>query len=365
MGIELVGANLQHRLNASLGNTTCLIILDSCEHLLKASAMAAEAILRACPDVRILATSREPLRAEGESIHRLGPLVLSPEDDEITEENMRNFAAADLFIERAAAGDDSFVITEHTAATIMAICRRLDGIPLAIELAAGRLNSLGFDNLLHRLDDRFNFLTGGRRTALPRHQTLAATLDWSFRLLSPGEATVLRRLSAFSGGFTVAAAEAVARRDDRPTDADVFEHLSNLVAKSLVTVDKGKYGTRFRLLDTTKSYLNKKLNECGETSLISRRHAEFFLQLLTEAQEGWARDTADDWLETYRPEVENIRLALNWAVGDEGDMILGISLASVAVGLMYELGLLESSRQMAERAIAQLMAFDLPNMEEE
>ncbi|HVJ43019.1 MAG TPA: winged helix-turn-helix domain-containing protein [Dongiaceae bacterium] len=365
MGIELVGDNQQHRLNVALGETTCLIILDSCEHLLRASTMAAEAILRACFGVRILATSREPLRAEGESIHRLGPLTLSPEDDAITGQNIRSFAAADLFIERAAAGDDSFTLTDHTAATVMAICRRLDGIPLAIELAAGRLNSLGLDNLLHRLDDRFDFLTGGRRTALPRHQTLAATLDWSFRLLSPAEAQVLRRLSTFSGGFTIAAAEAVARCDDIEAGGDVVELLSNLVAKSLIAVENGKYATRFRLLNTTKSYLNKKLDESGECAMILRRHAEFFLGLLTEAQGNWERDAADEWLETYRPEVENIRLALNWAFGGEGDVTLGISLASVAVGPMFEMGLLESSRQIAERAIAELSASDQPNLREE
>lgn len=365
MGLELAVDNPMQRLNAALGDSVCLIILDSCEHLLQPVAMTVEGLLRACPGIRILATSREPLRAEGESVHRLGPLALSPMDDAITGQNIRNFAAADLFIERASAGDDSFTLTDHAAATIMAICRRLDGIPLAIELAAGRLNSLGFDNLLSRLDDRFDFLTGGRRTALPRHQTLAATLDWSFRLLSPAEAQVLFRLSVFSGGFTVDAAEAVARCDDIEGGGDVVEHLSNLVAKSLVAVENGKYATRYRLLDITKSYLSKKLGESGECAMISQRHAAFFLRLLTEAQENWRREAADEWLETYRAEIENIRLALTWAFDQGGDARLGISLASVAVGLMFELGLLESARQIAERAIDESSTLPSPDLREE
>ncbi|HVJ35948.1 MAG TPA: winged helix-turn-helix domain-containing protein [Terriglobia bacterium] len=365
MGIELAGDNPMNRLNAALADAVSLIILDSCEHLLQPVAMTVEGLLRACPGIRILATSREPLRAEGESIHRLGPLALSPVDDAITGQNIRSFAAADLFIERAAAGDDSFALTDHAAATIMAICRRLDGIPLAIELAAGRLNSLGFDNLLSRLDDRFDFLTGGRRTALPRHQTLAATIDWSFRLLSPAEARVLFRLSVFSGGFTVEAAEAVADCDDIEGGGDVIEHLSDLVAKSLVAVENGRYATRYRLLDTTKSYLSEKLVESGECAMISRRHAAFFLRLLTEAQGDWRRDAADEWLETYRAEIENIRLALNWAFDEGGDATLGISLASVAVGLMLELGLLETARKIAERALDELSTSDLPRLREE
>ena len=212
LGLELVsGVVSPERIAAALGSKHIMLVLDNCEHVIDAAAGMVEALLHANPAARVIATSREPLRAESEHLYRVPPLAVPAEDTEAPEDLLRHGAVA-LFVARARAADPHFAPDQPTAAVIAAICRRLDGIPLALELAAARASTLGLQQLASRLDDRFSFLKEGRRTALARHQTLRATLDWSYELLSGSERAVLRRLSIFVGSFTLAAAHAVVER---------------------------------------------------------------------------------------------------------------------------------------------------------
>jgi predicted ATPase/DNA-binding winged helix-turn-helix (wHTH) protein len=351
LGVEVSSGDALHRLSQSLADKRALLVLDGCEHLLEPAAKLAETLLQASPGLAILATSREPLRSDGESLHRLGPLLAAPPDLEVRREDVGRYPAAELFIERASAADAAFALNDNQISALMAICRQLDGIPLAIELAAARLAALGLEHLAARLDDRFNFLTDGRRTALPRHQTLRATLDWSYQTLTESEIVVLRRLANFAGSFTLEAAEAVATSVEIPAAA-VVNCISTLAAKSLLVHEQVDDALRYRLLDTTRDYVLQKLRECGEAKLISRRHAEFYQALLERARSEWSRRSTAEWLSIYRREVDNIRAALDWAFSAEGDVAIAVSLSSAAVGLLHDLGLLETCRDIAERALA-------------
>ena len=251
-----------------------MLVLDSCEHVINAAANMARALLHANAAIRVLATSREPLRTEGEYLYRLLPLAVPAKDTGDLEE-LLSYGAVLLFATRARAADPRFSVDGRIGAAAAAICRRLDGIPLAIELAAARGAALGIEEIASRLDDRFHLLTGGRRTALPRHQTLRATLDWSYQLLPETERIVLRRLAIFAGGFNLAAATAIAASPEI-TATDVIDGVANLVTKSLVTPDVGDALARYRLLETTRAYALEKLTESGEFYPMARRHAEYY-----------------------------------------------------------------------------------------
>jgi len=225
------------RVANALASKQLLLVLDNCEHLVGAAASMAEALLRANPTVRVMATSREPLRAEGECLYRVPPLAVPREGSQDAEDPLQ-YGAVRLFVARARAAEPQFSPDGRVAETIAAICRRLDGIPLAIELAAARTTALGVEELAARLDDCFQLLTGGRRTALPRHQTLRATLDWSYDLLPEIECVVLRRLAIFAGSFTLEAASTVAATDEI-AGSDIVDCAANLVAKSLLAADLG------------------------------------------------------------------------------------------------------------------------------
>ena len=255
-----------------------LLILDNCEHVIEAAASMVEAVIRAGPGLRTLATSREPLRVEGEDLHRVPPLTMPTGDVRDADEVLR-YSAAQLFVARASAAEPRFPTDAQSVELIGSVCRRLDGIPLAIELAAARAAKLGMEALAAWLDDRFRLLTDGRRTALPRQQTLRATVDWSHDLLIDTERAVLRRLGIFAGGFGLDAAVHVAA-DQGVTTADMVESVANLVAKSLVTAELDGVGTRYRLLETTRAYALGKLGESDEAEWAARRHAEFFRSLL-------------------------------------------------------------------------------------
>jgi predicted ATPase len=237
LGITLSGVNPLSGLDAWLGDKHILIVLDSCEHVVGAIAALAEAILKAAPHASILATSREPLRAEGEWLHRLAPLDLPPEaKNSPTAAEALGYSAVELFNERATATTDSFVLEDAEVPVVLEICRRLDGVPLALELAAARVDTLGVGEVAAQLDDRFGVLTSGRRTALPRQQTLRATIDWSYDLLPEVEQAVLRRLAVFRGAFTTNAAAAIVT-DERIAATDAVEGVANLAEKSLITTD--------------------------------------------------------------------------------------------------------------------------------
>lgn len=255
---------------ARLRERRALLLLDGCEHLVDAVAGLAERLLREAPRLHILATSREPLRAASEWVHRLAPLELPPAEGAATPDALARHAAVQLFVERVGADGAPFTLDQHNAAAVADICRRLDGIPLALELAAGRAAFFGVHELALRLSDCFAVLTRGRRTALPRHQTLRATLDWSYDLLGPEEQAVLCRLAVFDGAFTLAAAAAVAHGPG-VAPQDVAERVANLAAKSLVAIEADGAAVRYRLLHTTRSYALARLRASGEEDVIAAR----------------------------------------------------------------------------------------------
>ena len=263
-----------------------LLVLDNCEHVIAAAAAMAESVLRTGSQVRIIATSREPLRVEGEWVYGVPTLSVPAEDADDADDFLRH-GAARLFLDRMRAAAPRLVLEQHDAAAITAICRRLDGIPLAIELAAARAATLGIEGLADRLGDRFHLLTGGRRTALPRHRTLRATLDWSFDLLPEPERMILRRLAVFAGSFGLEGAGVIAASAGLAA-SDVVDGVANLVAKSLVSASMESTGARYRLLDTTRAYALEKLEESGERERVMRRHAEYYRDLFERAESEWA-----------------------------------------------------------------------------
>jgi predicted ATPase len=324
-------------------------VLDTCEHVIDAAAAFAEAVLRAGSALHIIATSREPLRAEGEWVYAVRPLAV-PADDAPNDQPLR-YGAIRLFIERARAAGAHLVPDRNLMGTIAAICRRLDGIPLAIELAAARVVALGVDELATRLDDRLGLLSGGRRHALPRHQTLRATVDWSHALLADAERVVLRRLAVFAGAFGFNAASVVAARAEI-APSQVMDGLSSLLAKSLLTADAGGLVRRYRLLDTTRAYALEKLTESGEREQLARRHAEYYRDLFERADAEWETRPVTEWLAEYGREIDNLRAALGWAFSPAGEVSIGVALAAAAVPLWMHLSLLEECRTWMADALA-------------
>ena len=340
------------RLAAALRERKLLLVLDNCEHLISAAAREAETLLAAAPQLRILATSQEPLGIEGECTLRLRPLEFPAEHIAGLASTQRH-GAVRLFVARAQAADPQFELNERNAATVAMICRRLDGIPLAIELAAARSAALGIDGLAQRLDLRFHVLTGGRRTALPRHQTLRATLDWSHRLLAEPDRTVLRRLAVFAGSFTLEAAGQVVADAALP-EWEVVSRIAELVDKSLVVADSSAAQRRYRLLETTHAYAMEKLADSGEFGPLARLHARYFRDLLQNAHLVWERTPSVEWLEKVGPEIDNVRVALDWAFGADGDAQIGVELAACSYLLWYLLSLMPEGRSRLERATAAL-----------
>jgi predicted ATPase/DNA-binding winged helix-turn-helix (wHTH) protein len=262
--------SLEHVANA-VASRQLMLVLDNCEHVVDAAARISETLLCANPLVRVIATSREPLRAEGEWIYQVPPLGV-PVEGSLDGQDPQQYGAIRLFIERARAADPHFSPDKRVTA-IAEICRRLDGIPLAIELAASLAAATGIEEVAARLDDQFDLLIGGRRTALPRHRSLRAMLDWSYGLLLETERVVLRRLAIFAGDFAVDAAIRVVESDDI-VPSDVVRCLAKLVTKSLIVLDISGTAVHYRLLETTRAYALEKLNQSGEVESTSRRYSE-------------------------------------------------------------------------------------------
>jgi predicted ATPase len=256
-----------------------------------------------------------------------------------------------LFVARAQAADPHFAPDRQAVAAISSICRQLDGIPLAIELAAARASTLGVQTLAARLDDRFNLLTKGRRTASPRHQTLRATFDWSYELLPESERAMLRRLSIFADGFTLEAATAIIANADIPK-WNVVDGVANLIAKSLVATDFDCGAVvRYWLLDTTRAYAREKLTEYGELEQTARRHAEYYLELCGQAEAEWKTRPAAEWLADYGRQIGDVRGALDWAFSPSGDASIGVALTAAAVPLWFQLSLIDECRARVEQAL--------------
>jgi predicted ATPase len=291
LGLTVHSENVLAGLTAYLRDKRMLIILDSCEHIIDAAASLAEQIIGCAIGVHILATSREPLRAKAEGVHRLSPLASPPSASGLMAEQALKFPAVQLFVERAAESLENFELNDADAPAVADICRKLEGIPLAIELAATRVNVFGVRELSVLLNDRFRLLRQGRRTALSRHRTLAAALDWSYEFLPEDERVILRRLSVFAGSFTLESASAVIA-DTTIAIPEVVEGMANLVAKSIVSADVSGAVARYRLLDTTRAYLLEKLTESGEHGTLARRHAEYFRDVFERAEAEWETQPA-------------------------------------------------------------------------
>jgi predicted ATPase/DNA-binding winged helix-turn-helix (wHTH) protein len=346
------GPDSPERLATALASAHLLLILDNCEHVIDAAARIAEAFLHASATLRVLATSREPLRAEGECVYRVPALDVPAEGTDETEEMLRH-SALQLFVVRARAAEPRFSLDARSGAAVAKICRHLDGIPLAIELAAARAAALGVEGLASRLDDRFSLLTDGLRTALPRHQTLRATLDWSYELLSEHERVVMRRLAIFAAGFTTEAASSVAASDEIAT-SDIVRCLANLVTKSLVTSDAGSAMGHYRLLETMRAYAIEKLTESGEFEPVARHHAEYFQDLFEQAEAEWETRPTAEWLLRYGWQIANVRAALDWAFDPSGDAMIGVALTVATTPLWFQLSLINECRERVEQALAAL-----------
>lgn len=328
-----------------------LLIFDSCEHVLDMLAPLVERIVDEAPQLRVLATSRESFRSEGERIFRLFPLDCPPEREGLDAAEVLAYPAAQLFVERIAQSSGPFQLSAEEAPLVASICRRLDGIALAIELAAGRVDAYGIAGTASLLDSRFSLQWRGRRTAVPRHQTLAAALDWSYDLLPPAESATLRRLSVFAGPFAPEAAAAVASGDGLSV-SETLEAIDSLVAKSLIS-PSGSRALRYRLLDTTRTYALGKLSELGENGPFARRHAEHFRDFFERA--GADNSTPlPEWLNTYGGELDNVRAALDWAFAPDGDARLGIALTGTAVALWVRLSLFAECRERCRTALVAL-----------
>jgi predicted ATPase/DNA-binding winged helix-turn-helix (wHTH) protein len=350
LGLKIAGgAVTPERVASALGAKQLLLVLDNCEHVIDAAASMAEAVLRASPAAHVMATSREPLRAVDECLYRVPPLAVPAEGTEEIDD-LLSYGAVQLFVARVRATEPHFAPDQPIAPAIAAICRRLDGIALAIELAAARAAALGVGVVATHLDDRFRLLTGGRRTAHLRHQTLRATLDWSYELLAEAERVVLRRLSIFAGSFTLEAAGAIAAGAELAA-LDVINAVANLVAKSLVIVNAGDTTARYRMLETTRAYAVEKLTETSELEHIARRHAEYCLDLLEHAETELETKSTGECLAAYAPYIDNIRAALDWGFSPSGDASIGMAVTAASVPLWTHLSLMEECRGRVERAL--------------
>jgi predicted ATPase/DNA-binding CsgD family transcriptional regulator len=312
-----------------------LLILDNCEHLLEATARLADVLLDSCPRLRIMATSREALGIEGE-VRWLVPALSVPEPQgKPSPEELEGYESVRLFVERAKARDPSFFLSPKNALAVTEICRRLEGIPLAIELAAARVGTLSLEQISQRLKDSLKLLTGGSKTQMPKQRTLRGALDWSYELLSEEEKKLFARLSVFVGGWTLEASEA-AGAGGGVEEEDILDVHSGLVDKSLVVV-RGcqESGVRYSMLESTRQYAREKLEEGGEGEEVRRRHAGFFLDLAEEAEPRLRGPEDTEWLERLEVEHDNLRAALSWALEQEGADELGLRLAG-ALWLFWE-----------------------------
>jgi predicted ATPase len=335
---------------ALIGSRRILLVLDNCEHLIDAAARLADSLLRADPLANIVATSREPLRTDGEYVYRVASLDVPPEN-ELDPDRILRHGAVRLFDARSAQtqGDE-----ERALAILKAqICRRLDGIPLAIELAAARVRVFGVKGVAARLDDRFGFLTQGGRTALPRQKTLRATLDWSHDLLSEAERVVLCRLAVFANQFSMEAARAVVASQEVADDA-VVECVANLVEKSLVCVDASGVAPIYLLLETTRAYARGKLEARGEWRDLALRHAKYHVDLFVRAEADWESCTTEEWIALHSPHLDELRAAIAWSFSPSGDPVIGSELTTAALPLWLQLSLFEECLASVDKALEHL-----------
>jgi predicted ATPase/DNA-binding winged helix-turn-helix (wHTH) protein len=353
LGLKLGGEISVESVARTIGGKNLLLVLDNCEHVIDAVANQAETLTRLCPRTTIVATSREVLRIDGEFVYRVPPLEV-PALGQAVPDFINEYSAVELFVARTKerAG---FLPRVEDLASIVTICRRLDGIPLAIELAAASAAALGIVQVSAGLCDRFALLTRGRRTALARQRTLRATLDWSHELLPDAERRVLRRLGVFAGGFAADSAAAVVA--DAGLDAAmVTDCIANLIAKSLIALDPTPGTTRWYLLETIRAYALENLAESGESDDAQRRHAAFFRELLVPATSGsgFRSSLSDEDLTRCVREIDNVRAALDWSFSSAGDLAIGVDLTAGYAPVWRHLSLMSECRERCERALLSL-----------
>jgi predicted ATPase/DNA-binding CsgD family transcriptional regulator len=341
---------LAETLKEVLEDKELLLVVDNCEHLLEATARLVDVLLDSCPNVSIMATSREALGVEGEVTWPVPPL--NPQRSPTVEELERSESAR-LFLARAHNRDPSFAFTPGSAQAVAEVCSKLEGIPLAIELAAARVGTLSLEQISERLEGSLELLTGGGRTAAPRQRTIRGTLDWSHDLLCERERKVLRRLSVFAGGFALEASEAVVP-DESIAESEVLELLSGLVEKSLVIAELAAEsgGVRYRLLDTIRQYALEKLEQSGEIEDVKRAHAEYFLALVEEAEPELIGPREAEWFERLVEELDNCRAALSWA-SVHGEAELTLRLAGALGSFWFWMGHSGEGRRWLEGALSQ------------
>jgi len=334
---------------------TLLLVLDNCEHLLAACAQLVDGLLRTCRQVKVLATSREPLNVKAEHTYRVPSLTL-PDPENPTLDSLRKCEASQLFIERATSAHADFTLTERNAPAIVQVCRQLDGIPLAIELAAARVRSLTVEEISTRLDQRFRLLTGGDRMALPRQQTLRALIDWSYDLLTESEKILLRRLSVFAGGWTLASSEKVCAGPgtggQEIEEWEVLDLLSSLVDKSLVNAHTNAPTTRYPLLETVRQYAQDRLVESGESRSMREKHRDYFLNLVEEARSGLRGAEQAYWLGVLGAEHDNLRQALAWCLEEPEGGEKGLRMARGLVRVWWVLGQWSEGRECLRGLLA-------------
>ncbi len=348
---EQRGRPLTETLIEFLRPKALLLIVDNCEHLLTACAELTGSLLRSCPNLRLLATSREPLGIPGEIIWRIPSLSFPDSRSLPSLEHLTQYEAVRLFAERAATSAPGFGMTADNVPAVVQVCQRLDGIPLAIELAAARVKVLAVEQIANRLDDRFRLLTGGARIVLPRHQTLLAMMDWSYEVLSEKERAVLRRLSVFAGGCTLEAVEGICSGNGVAA-TDVLNVVAQLVDKSLVVVETRGEEARYRLLETVRQYARDRLAESQEMTEVQTRHLDWYRALAEQAAPKLRGSDQKAWLERLEMEHDNIRAALDWSGKLVGGAEAGLRLAGSLSWFWFMHGHMNEARQWLERALS-------------
>jgi predicted ATPase/DNA-binding winged helix-turn-helix (wHTH) protein len=348
LGLTLSGGAITPEAVAlAIGNSNLLLVLDNSEHVVETTARLTEAIIRRCRGTTVIVTSREALRNDGEYIFRVSPLEIPPSEHE-PPENLLTRSAVELFVARVRALDADFAPSRAEFSAVAAICRHLDGIPLAIEFAAARTVTLGLEQVAVGLRDRFSLLTTGRRTALARHRTLRAALDWSYELLPAAECQLLRCLAIFAGGFTLGAAVAVTQGTGLDA-AGVMEGTGNLVAKSLITLDRSGRGSRWYMLETIRAYAFEKLTRHDEFAAVARRHAAYFCDLFEPALQ-----LTQEELTSRIREIDNVRAALDWSFAPEGNPATGVALTAAYAPVWLHQSLVAECISRCETALEAL-----------
>ncbi len=326
-----------------------LLLLDNCEHLIDASAMIVGTLVRSCPGVKILASSREALGIAGEQVYRVPSLSLPDREAVETPQTLSVYESVRLFIDRARLVRADFQVTNQNAPAVASLCCHLDGIPLAIELAAARVRSLSVEEIDGKLDQRFRLLVGGSRTALPRQQTLRSLIDWSYDLLTHPEQRLLQRLSVFAGGWTLEGAEQVCA-DEGVADGDVLDRLTSLSDKSLVLAEEAGGHSRYRLLETMRQYARDRLRESGGGEAVRERHRDYFLALAEEAKPKLKGAQQAVWLQRLEDEHDNFRAGLNWSLAEAGSRG-GLRLCGALFRFWFTRGDISEGREWCARIL--------------